>query len=232
MFTADDWCTVQVGESDDDGVTSTQDADSPREPVPHSDKFNKFEILENHVEKPHVKKISSSKVTPLLQDPDQPNPLERFDTKCPPGGEARCVLYTTSLRGIRKTFEDCTHTRRILQYFNVQIDERDIAMHGEFRQEVNSLVGRAAPVPRLFIRGRYIGGAEEVAQMFEEGTLSSLLQDLPRQLSHAVCDGCGGVRFVPCATCCGSCKVITEEGAVACCEECNENGLCRCPLCL
>ncbi|KAK3155287.1 hypothetical protein QOZ80_2BG0201240 [Eleusine coracana subsp. coracana] len=46
------------------------------------------------------------------------------------------------------------------------------------------------------------------------------------------CSGCGGVRFVPCEECSGSCKVYLEEvGSFRRCPECNENGLVRCPLC-
>lgn len=49
------------------------------------------------------------------------------------------------------------------------------------------------------------------------------------------CGGCGGVRFVPCDACSGSCKVFVADdedgGAFRRCPECNENGLVRCPVC-
>ncbi|GJN33328.1 hypothetical protein PR202_gb21916 [Eleusine coracana subsp. coracana] len=38
------------------------------------------------------------------------------------------VLYTTSLRGVRRTFTDCSAARAILRGFRVAIDERDVSM--------------------------------------------------------------------------------------------------------
>jgi hypothetical protein len=53
------------------------------------------------------------------------------------------------------------------------------------------------------------------------------------------CNGCGGVRFVPCPNCNGSCKIISAENSsysnnnkIIRCPDCNENGLIRCPICL
>jgi hypothetical protein len=52
------------------------------------------------------------------------------------------------------------------------------------------------------------------------------------------CNGCGGVRFVPCPTCNGSCKIISAQNSsysnnnkIIRCPDCNENGLIRCPIC-
>jgi glutaredoxin domain-containing cysteine-rich protein 1 len=141
------------------------------------------------------------------------------------------VLYTTTLRGIRKTFEDCNHVRFILQSLGVSIDERDVSLHAEFRQELKELADKPLAVPRVFIMGRYIGGAQEVSQLHDDGTLAVLVEGLPSQTSREGCDGCGGVRFVPCSDCNGSCKLITDMNEVIRCPECNENGLMRCPIC-
>ena len=170
--------------------------------------------------------------SPAKQKKVRPDPWERFDWKCPPAGEERVVLYTTSLRGIRKTFEDCNNARFILQGLNVAVDERDVSIHAEFRQELKDLMmGKPVPVPQVFIKGRYIGGMEEITKLHEDGTLATLVDGLPAQLSREDCDGCGGVRFVPCSDCSGSCKVINESNVVVRCPECNENGLMRCPIC-
>lgn len=170
--------------------------------------------------------------SPAKQKKVRPDPWERFDKKCPPAGEERVVLYTTSLRGIRKTFEDCNNARFILQGLNVAVDERDVSIHAEFRQELKDLMmGKPVPVPQVFIKGRYIGGMEEITKLHEDGTLATLVDGLPAQLSREDCDGCGGVRFVPCSDCSGSCKVINESNEVVRCPECNENGLMRCPIC-
>ena len=155
----------------------------------------------------------------------------KYEERCPPGGDDRVVLYLTSLRGIRKTFEDCHSLRMILQSFPVWVDERDVSMHAEFRQELKDLVGGPVIVPRVFVKGRYIGGSEEVRRLHEDGKLAELLNDLPVVHFRKPCDGCGGVRFVPCPDCSGSCKIITDANEVARCPDCNENGLIRCPVC-
>ncbi|CAM6014898.1 unnamed protein product [Sphagnum balticum] len=169
--------------------------------------------------------------------------LEAFERKCPPGGDERVVLYTTSLRGIRKTYEDCNSLRMIFQSYHVWIDERDVSMHANFLQELKMLLlsssrtGGAAvgavQVPRVFIMGHYIGGLEQVLPLHEEGKLGELLINLaPQPHPTACCDGCGGIRFVPCPDCSGSCKKInTQHNQITRCPDCNENGLIRCPIC-
>lgn len=159
------------------------------------------------------------------------NPLDSFEEKCPPGGEKAVVLYTTTLRGIRKTYEDCNNVRSVLESFGVSIDERDVSMHLDFRNELKELMGKPVPVPRLFIRGRYIGGADEVLQLHEDGKLDGLLAGLSTDGAGKVCDGCGGMRFVPCLECSGSCKLVNDQNVVVRCPHCNENGLIQCPIC-
>ncbi|WOL03528.1 hypothetical protein Cni_G12248 [Canna indica] len=44
----------------------------------------------------------------------------------PPGEEKRIVLYFTSLRVLRRTFEDCSTVRAILHGFHVAVDEREV----------------------------------------------------------------------------------------------------------
>lgn len=177
-----------------------------------------------------VSRSSADKGT-VLRKKAKPDPWARFEMKCPPAGEHRVVLYTTSLRGIRKTFEDCNNARFIFGSFNIDIDERDVSIHAEFRQELKELAEKPVPVPQVFIKGRYIGGTDIITQIHEDGTLATLLDGLPPQLSRGECDGCGGVRFVPCSDCSGSTKVLNHAKEVVRCSECNENGLMRCPIC-
>uniref|UniRef100_A0A0A9G141 Glutaredoxin domain-containing protein n=1 Tax=Arundo donax TaxID=35708 RepID=A0A0A9G141_ARUDO len=170
-----------------------------------------------------------------------PNP------RCPPGSAV--VLYTTSLRGVRATFEACNAVRAALQAHGVAFLERDVSMDRGFREELRELlgcggVGKPALLPRLFVRGRHVGGAEEVLRMDEEGALAALLEGLPKARGGSYCcDGCGGMRFLPCFDCSGSRKVAVSlppqasgrkkaGGAmVVRCRECNENGLVLCPIC-
>lgn len=156
--------------------------------------------------------------------------LDRFEMRCPPGCEDKILLYFTSLRGIRKTFEDCCTLRLILKGFRVHVDERDVWMHSKFRQELTEVMGAALSVPRLFILGRHIGGAEEVEQLHEEGILAKMLEGLPTEWRQA-CDVCGDVRFIPCTTCSGSCKTVSQDDTIERCPDCNENGLIMCLSC-
>ncbi|GAB2287529.1 hypothetical protein Dimus_021904 [Dionaea muscipula] len=92
--------------------------------------------------------------------------------------------------------------------------------------------GRKSVPPRLFIKGRYIGGAEEVLGLHERGKLMPLVEEVPLDRSNGPCQGCHGLRFVMCFNCRGSRKVFDEaEQQKRRCPACNENGLIVCPLC-
>ncbi|CAN6862542.1 unnamed protein product [Brassica oleracea] len=158
-----------------------------------------------------------------------------------PGAESSIVVYFTSLRVVRPTFEECRAVTAILRSFPVRIDERDLSMDASFAAELERIfVGekkdlqsktKAPKLPRVFIGGRYVGGAEEVKQLHEIGELKKLVQELPR-IDPRVCEMCGGHRFVPCNVCHGSHKVHTEKLGFRTCSTCNENGLVRCSSCL
>ncbi|KAK3228552.1 hypothetical protein Dsin_000433 [Dipteronia sinensis] len=165
------------------------------------------------------------------------NHLLQFEERCPPGGEESVIFYTTSLRGIRKTFEDCSSVRFLLETFRVKFFERDVSMHMEFKEELWRLLDRkkeeavAVVPPRLFIKGRYIGGASEVLVLHEQGKLKLLFEGVPIDQSNGPCEGCAGVRFVLCYKCNGSHKIVDDHGLSSKCNQCNENGLIICPIC-
>ncbi|KAF1879187.1 hypothetical protein Lal_00047860 [Lupinus albus] len=131
---------------------------------------------------------------PFVNDDD--DPLVLFEEKCPPGGDGTVIFYTTTLRGIRKTFEDCNKIRFLLQSFKVVYFERDISMHKEFKDELWSTLDVKIVPPRLFIKGRYIGGVEEVLSLHEQGKLKKLFEGVPIDRSNGPCDACIGIRFV------------------------------------
>uniref|UniRef100_A0ACD5V221 Uncharacterized protein n=1 Tax=Avena sativa TaxID=4498 RepID=A0ACD5V221_AVESA len=156
----------------------------------------------------------------------------------PPGGKRKAVVYFTSLRGVRKTFVDCCAVRSILRSYGVRVDERDVSMHAAFKAEIAQLLAAArATLPRVFIDGRYLGGAEDVQALHEAGELALALEGCDaapvRKLGcMEACAACGDVRFVPCETCYGSCKIFVEdEDEFRRCPDCNENGLIGCPVC-
>ncbi|XP_010423654.1 PREDICTED: uncharacterized protein At3g28850-like [Camelina sativa] len=160
--------------------------------------------------------------------------LENFPVKCPPGGENSVVIYITTLRGIRKTFEDCNVVRSILDSHEVRFSERDVSMHSVFKEEIRGLVGaKQVKIPAVFVKGRMVGSVEEVMKLEEEGKLGILLEGIPAaRLGGGCCRGCGGMRFVMCVVCNGSCKVMEKEKkSMVKCLECNENGLVLCPIC-
>eukprot|EP01018_Ginkgo_biloba_P013272 Gb_37928 [translate_table: standard] len=205
----------------------------PNSPLFDPDLLASFEkALENLSEENwnSIRRAERDRESPLLRLKTK-DPLENFEEKCPPGGENAVVLYTTTLRGIRKTFEDCNKVRSVLESCGVCISERDVSMHLSFRNELVDLMGKLVTVPRLFVKGRYIGGVDEVLRIHEQGRLSELLEGLPTDMAGKICDGCGGVRFVPCLECSGSRKLVDEDNKVIRCPECNENGLIQCPIC-
>lgn len=145
----------------------------------------------------------------------------------------RIVVYLTSLRGIRRTFEDCNAVKMILKGFRVWVDERDVSMDRAFRKELQSVMGEEnVTLPQVFVRGKYIGGADVIKSLFETGELKRILEGFPRMKPGFVCESCGDARFIPCENCSGSRKLFDEdEGLSKRCLECNENGLVRCPCC-
>ncbi|KAM2035461.1 hypothetical protein EV2_039447 [Malus domestica] len=168
------------------------------------------------------------------------DPLSEYPEKCPPGGAESVVVYTTSLRGVRRTFEDCSKVKGIMEGHRIVYDERDVALHGEFLGELKGLLGGGSSgsdgnnvsVPRVFVKGRYIGGVDEMVELNESGVLGRMvkLARVERGVGWKVCEGCGGARFVPCLECGGSCKVVVGEKRERC-PKCNENGLVHCVAC-
>ncbi|CAN8266021.1 unnamed protein product [Cochlearia groenlandica] len=172
-------------------------------------------------------------------------------------GKERVILYFTSLRGIRKTYEESCDVRIILKSLGIRVDERDVSMHSGFKEELKGLLGDkfnngvGITLPRVFFGKKYLGGAEEIRKLNEDGKLEKVLEGCERVEENVngnglECEACGDVRFVPCETCSGSCKVYYEEEddeeeeddddsvkeyGFQTCPDCNENGLIRCPLC-
>ncbi|KAL8160953.1 hypothetical protein V2J09_012442 [Rumex salicifolius] len=181
---------------------------------------------------------------------------EKTGEKTEEGVKERLVLYFTSLRGVRKTYEECCNVRMILKSLGVRVDERDVSMHSGFKEELKELLGESfgGGLPRVFVGDNYIGGSEEIRRMHEEGKLEKVLErcefvEGDGSFGGGSCEACGDVRFVPCETCSGSCKIYYEvddeeeeqeeeevdveedEFGFQRCPNCNENGLIRCPIC-
>ncbi|KAJ1298593.1 hypothetical protein BS78_01G465700 [Paspalum vaginatum] len=198
---------------------------------------------------------ASAKVTPLPLPHPHPHAAAEKAAPPPPRARRRAVLYFTSLRGVRATYEDCCLARAILKGYGVRLDERDVSMHRGFRDELRGLLATcwapAAPsLPSLFVDGELVGNAEELKRLHEAGELAARLAGCESGVDAGACEACGDVRFVLCEVCSGSCKVYVdddeeeeeeEEGeeeedassgaGFRRCTECNENGIVRCPVC-
>ncbi|KAK1410160.1 hypothetical protein QVD17_36695 [Tagetes erecta] len=173
----------------------------------------------------------------------------------PPRVKEKLVLYFTSLRGVRKTYEDCCHVRHVLKATGVRVDERDVSMHSGFKEELKELLGGfIGGLPKVFIGKKCIGGAMEIRRLHEDGELEKALDGCEMADGGDFgggrvggCQACGDIRFVPCETCSGSCKIYYEDECNESeeddgekeetdygfqrCPDCNENGLVRCPIC-
>ncbi|KAL9278087.1 unnamed protein product [Arabidopsis thaliana] len=160
------------------------------------------------------------------------DPLLEFEERCPPGGEESVVFYTTTLRGIRKTFDDCNMIRFLLDSFKVKYYERDVSMHREYREELRRISAAETEVlpPVLFVKGRCIGGAQRVLGLHEQGKFKILFEGIPITGDER-CRRCDGFRFLMCDGCRGSRRIISGDGSRIQCLICNENGLIVCVDC-
>uniref|UniRef100_A0A1J3FIU8 Glutaredoxin domain-containing protein n=1 Tax=Noccaea caerulescens TaxID=107243 RepID=A0A1J3FIU8_NOCCA len=185
-----------------------------------------------------VKPTTSNPLIPSSEEPKSVCSTPTLTSQAKPrlpGTEDKIVLYFTSLRGIRKTYEDCCCVRAILRGLQVTVDERDISMDSKYRKELQSLIGTAekpVSLPQVFIRGTRVGGVEEIMKLNDGGELAEMLKDFPACECLGMCRNCGDARFVPCTNCDGSTKVFEEQDErFRRCPKCNENGLVRCREC-
>nr|XP_025043241.1 glutaredoxin domain-containing cysteine-rich protein 1 [Pelodiscus sinensis] len=151
----------------------------------------------------------------------------------------RIVIYTTSLRVVRTTFERCELVRKIFQNHRVKFEEKNIALNSDYGKELEERCRRVGEIPSLpvvFIDGQYLGGAEKILSMNESGELQDLLTKIERVQHPHECPSCGGFGFLPCSMCHGSKMSVfrncfTDSFKALKCTSCNENGLQRCKSC-
>ncbi|KAJ3587505.1 hypothetical protein NHX12_011102 [Muraenolepis orangiensis] len=151
----------------------------------------------------------------------------------------RLVIYTTSFRVVRTTFERCELVRKIFQNHSVKFVEKNIALDSDYGKDLDERcrrVGEPPSLPVVFIDGHYLGGAEKILDMNESGELQDLLTKIERAQHHHPCQSCGGFAFIPCPMCHGSKMSVfrncfTDSFKALRCTSCNENGLQPCPSC-
>ncbi|KAL4568447.1 hypothetical protein LXL04_024060 [Taraxacum kok-saghyz] len=188
-------------------------------------------------------------IKPLIIDKEQSSEcnlddmkkvLQDAKTEIMSSHKDKVILYFTSLRGVRKTYEDCCYVRDILKNSGVRVDERDVSMHSGFREELKELLGEryaSGGLPKVFIGKKYIGGVEEIRRFHDNFQLDKVLESCEMVIhgggGGGGCEACGDVRFLPCETCSGSCKIYYEVNSDDCEKEDEENdcGFQRCPDC-
>lgn len=70
------------------------------------------------------------------------------------------MIYTTSFRVVRTTFERCELVRKIFQNHRVKFVEKNIALDCEYGKELEERckrVGEPPSLPVVFIDGHYLG---------------------------------------------------------------------------
>ena len=70
------------------------------------------------------------------------------------------MVYTTSFRGVRATFEECRYILDLFHNLRVRVEERDIYIHKFFFKELEDRLQHYADqlkVPQVFINGQHIG---------------------------------------------------------------------------
>ncbi|KAM8907688.1 glutaredoxin domain-containing cysteine-rich protein 1 [Spinachia spinachia] len=151
----------------------------------------------------------------------------------------RIVIYTTSFRVVRTTFERCQMVGKIFQNHRVKFVEKNIALDSEYGKELEERckrVGEPPSLPVVFIDGHYLGGAEKILGMNESGELQDFLTKIERVQQPQACQTCGGYAFIPCPMCHGSKMSVfrncfTDSFKALKCTSCNENGLQPCVSC-
>ena len=71
--------------------------------------------------------------------------------------EKMIVIYTTSFRGVRTTFEDCKYLISLFYNLRVKIEERDVYINQQYFRELEERLEGKVTVPQVFISGQHIG---------------------------------------------------------------------------
>lgn len=82
---------------------------------------------------------------------------------------AEVTLYTTMLCPY------CHRAKALLKKKGVRFTEIDVSGDPDKRSEMVSRAGGRRSVPQIFIGGRHVGGAEELAALDQKGDLDRLL---------------------------------------------------------
>ncbi|KAJ0047606.1 hypothetical protein Pint_14807 [Pistacia integerrima] len=80
---------------------------------------------------PNLKPLNINFLKVCNSLPKDKNVLDKFEKLCPPSGGNKLVIYTTTLRGIRKTYEECNAVKSVMENFGV-VDLRERYINGSW----------------------------------------------------------------------------------------------------
>ncbi|XP_071509951.1 glutaredoxin domain-containing cysteine-rich protein 1-like [Diadema antillarum] len=150
----------------------------------------------------------------------------------------RIIVYTTSVRIVRQTFDDCQYVRKLFQNHRVRFEERDLFMNSKHQKELEERIGSTTDInlPICFIDGELVGDLRKLEELNESGELRTILRRFEKHNPMVNCSTCGGHRYVPCTTCNGSKKSLlrnnfTDTFHALRCSHCDDNGLQKCRDC-
>ena len=75
----------------------------------------------------------------------------------------KVVIYVTSFRGVRSTFEECRYILDLFHNLRIRVEDKDIYMHKFYFKELEERLqkyGDQLSVPQVFISGQHIGVSE------------------------------------------------------------------------
>ena len=114
------------------------------------------------------------------------------------------VVYATSFRGVRATFEECRYVQDLLHNLRIRVTTKDIYVYQYYHKELEERLRHGhrghISVPQVFIGGQHIGvrlwygrsiqlnvdlylsvlqGKRELEELNEVGELRKILEDYP-----------------------------------------------------
>ncbi len=85
------------------------------------------------------------------------------------GRMAKVEIYTKFLCGY------CARAKHLLAAKGVEVEETDITMNAEKRQEMLGRSNGQFTVPQIFINGQHIGGSDDLAALEASNQLDAML---------------------------------------------------------
>uniref|UniRef100_A0A915K4X1 Glutaredoxin domain-containing protein n=1 Tax=Romanomermis culicivorax TaxID=13658 RepID=A0A915K4X1_ROMCU len=131
--------------------------------------------------------------------------------------DGKVVVYMTSLRVIRPTWESCRSTISILENHSINFERRDVNLYPGFWDELKNRLDLGndgdddntafLELPQIFVDGVHFADAKRLCELTELGQIKNILAPyMHLNKSKSLCGECYGFQFVPCRFCHGGKK--------------------------